>query len=83
MILEPISKSPEEDNEAGELNKAQVSRGIPTWKACATAFMSSRMHRRPVRINLADTPRRNDNGHGPFDKLDRLVSRPQRCTGIG
>jgi len=45
--------------------------------------MSSRMHRRPVRINLADTPRRNDNGHAPFDKLDRLVSRPQRCTVRG
>jgi hypothetical protein len=27
-----------------------ISPGIPTWRACATAFMSSRMRRRRVRI---------------------------------
>jgi hypothetical protein len=27
-LLEPISKSPEEDNEAGELNKAQEVLGV-------------------------------------------------------
>jgi hypothetical protein len=28
IVLEPISKSPEEDNEAGELNKAQEILGM-------------------------------------------------------
>src|SRR5215813_5097146 len=28
LLLEPISKSPEEDNEAGELNKAQEILGV-------------------------------------------------------
>ena len=28
QVLEPISKSPEEDNEAGELNKAQEVLGV-------------------------------------------------------